>query len=352
MNSYPVTSPSRLEKMLFDAGLVVEVPQPEIYDIMARTSIQRSWQNPDICKATPDICDPRQWNDKLHACMRGEFFVHVLKGCRRVLDVGCGEGWPSLYLARSISEVVGLEISAEHIALARNSAKLMGLDNMRFEVCNIEKLPFPDNSFDGVCFGGNVFTYCYDSREMLGEICRVLKPDGAFAFEQWPVPPKPAWEKISWFIDGGPPILHYGAGIGLYGCEYFIYIKPDSEQGKWLMDLAERMSGELSREQREACEKIKGDIEEGNLDIVEKALVSKGRSLGVDEFPAMLIETGFRDVNSWALPNAVTFAKTLQQEGILAHMQPEDLLPCLRALVVSSQIYPGWVTNWVTCRKG
>jgi len=354
MSNYPVKDPARLEKMLFEAGLVVKVSLAEIYDIKARTSIQREWQDPDTCTTTPDVHDPSQWDDKLHACMRGEFFAHVLARCLRVLDVGCGEGWPSLYMARTVPEVVGVDLSPEHIALARSTARIMNRDNVRFEVANIENLPFAEQSFDAVSFGGNVFTYGFDIEKMLREIRRVLRPAGLFAFEQRSAEPGRApFERIGFFIDGGPPILHYLAGSGLFSRSWFIYLKPETVQGRSLIALAKHMSGALSQEQREACEDIKRGIEDGNLDCIEKAIYSgEDRSLAARELTPLLHEIGFVDVRSWALPNAVIFARSLQEDGVLQRLQPGDLLPCLRSLVKSAPTYPGWIHDWVTCKKG
>lgn len=360
MSSYPVVKPTKLEKMLFDAGLVTVVTLGDIYDVKARTSIQRTWQDPARCLATPDIHDPSQWNDKLHACVKGEFFVHVLKNCQRVLDVGCGEGWPSLYLARTIPEVVGLDVSLEHIALAKNTAKLMGLKNAQFEVGDIENLPFPGDSFDGVCFSGFVLTYRSGShyQRMLRELSRVLRSGGTFAFHQYPEKREPnsdafpGGDGIDWFIDGGPPILHICAMGGGNDREYFMYIKPDCKQGKQLVDLATRMSGELSDEQRQVTEEIRQEIEDGNLDIVEK-VITDGDHQGLDteEFLKIFEEVGFTDVVSWALPEAVAFAKSLRQDRILSNLQQDALLPLLRALAASAITLPGWVCGWVTCRK-
>ena len=352
MTAYPVTDPTRLERMLFDAGLVQQVSLAEIYDIKGRTSIQRTWQDPAVCHRTLDVRNPRDWSDKLHACMRGEFFAYALKDCRSVLDIGCGEGWPSLYLARSLPEVVGLELSPEHVTLARRSAEIMGLKNARFQVGQIEHIPYEDSVFDGVCFGGNVFTYTSDPHEMLVEIARVMKSGGPFAFEQWPVDPSaPPAESIQWFIDGGPPILHYGASSGLMNRSYFLFIKPNTSQGTRLIELSCRMAGELSREQREACEEIKAEIEAGSLDIVERALYpGECRALAAEEFPDALAKAGFVDVRSWALPNAVAFATVLRDAGVSEHLRNEDIHSFLRALVAGAPRSEAWVHQWVTCR--
>ena len=352
MNAYPVTDPSKLEMVLFDAGLIQKVPLAEIYDVKAGTSAQRASIDPEACRVKPDVHKPDDWGNELWANTRWEWFAYVLRDCQRVLDVGCGEGRPSLYLSHRLPGVVGIDISPANIALARNTARCVGLGRVSFEVGDIGNLPFPDASFDGVCFGGNVFTYQFDVPRMLQEIHRVLRPGGPFAFEQWPVDPDtPAHERIMWFIDGGPPIVHYNAGQGLQDRSYFIYIKPDSPQGQRLSQLATRMSGLLSEQQRRACEEVVDEIREGNVGIVERATYSgEYRSIAATELPQLLTGAGFADLTYWAVPDGRAFAESLQQSGVLDRLMQDDLLPYLRALVASSPRIDRWVEQ-VTCRK-
>jgi SAM-dependent methyltransferase len=350
---YPVKGPSQLERLFHDAGLVALVPLATIYDIKARTSIQQAWQNPGLDSYTSDIYAPAHWNDKLFASMRGEFFSWVLRDASPVLDIGCGEGWPSLYLARNIAYVTGIDISAEYIRLAQSTASLLSLANVTFQVADIEHLPFADGSFKGVCFGGNVFTYQSDPVRMLNEIHRVLAPNGVFALEQWPIDPqRPPWERILWFIDGGSPILHYGAGSGLFSRSYFIYFKPSSPSGRQLCDVATRMGGELTTEQQHLCEGIKACMERGNLSEIEKVLYAgEDCSLAAEQFPALLADAGFANFTSWGLPDAVEFARSLAESHTLARLSPEDLLPCLRALVRSAPKCQRWVHTWCSCMR-
>ncbi len=340
--------PLEQDHHLFDAGLIQQVPLAEIYDVKAGTSAQRASLDPEHYRRKPDVHNPDDWADELWANTRWEWFAYVLRSCQRVLDV-VGR---AAFRAHRLPEVVGIDMSPAHIALARNSAECLGLDRVTFEVGDIENLPFPDASFDGVCFGGNVFTYQFDVPRMLREIHRVLRPGGPFAFEQWPVDPDtPAHERIMWFIDGGPPIVHYNAGQGLHDRSYFIYIERDSLQGQRLADLAARMSGLLSDEQRRACEGIVGEIREGNTGIVGRATYSgEHRSIAAAELPQLLRSTGFTDIAYWALPDGRPFAESLQQSGVLDRLTQDDLLLYLRALVASSRRVDCWVEQ-VTCRK-
>ncbi len=98
----------------------------------------------------------------------------------RVLDLGCGAGFDTLIAAQRVGttgNVVGIDMTPEMIAKARNNAKNLGLMGVEFVLGEIEDLPLPDASFDLVISNG-VFNLCPDKPKVLGEIFRVLKPGG------------------------------------------------------------------------------------------------------------------------------------------------------------------------------
>lgn len=105
----------------------------------------------------------------------------------RVLDVAGGPGEPSL----TIAEVVGptgsvtcTDAVAEMVAAARDEAQRRGLENISFEQCLAESLPFEDNSFDAVvCRLGAMFFP--DPLSGLREMLRVTKADGSLSFAVW-----------------------------------------------------------------------------------------------------------------------------------------------------------------------
>jgi ubiquinone/menaquinone biosynthesis C-methylase UbiE len=352
MQSDSVPHHTQFEDLLYDAGLVRQVPRAEMYDIAVHNFIQRSWQSSGAVTQKPDVQNPADWDDKLHACVGGEFFLHALEGCRRVLDVGCGEGWPSLYLARGIPEVVGLDALSEQVALAQNAARLLRVENVRFEVGCANDLPFEDEGFDGLCFGGNVLYHRSPPEEKLREFARVLCPGGQFVFELAPTDPNAPFS-----VEAMPlldielvPIL-YSVRQGLYSRSYLITLDSDSEQAKWLADLVPEPRKPYG-ERRKVCREIVQTIRDGALDVVEKVLYGdEVRCPTAGELPQMLHEAGFTDVRSWMLPDAVTFAQSLQQSGTLTRLRQEDLVPCLRALVAGTVVLPGWAGAWVTCSR-
>ena len=71
----------------------------------------------------------------------------------RILDVGCGSGFPALAAAASIrpgGSVVATDISPEMLAVASSRANADGLDNIEVVEMDAEQLSFADDSFDAV----------------------------------------------------------------------------------------------------------------------------------------------------------------------------------------------------------
>jgi ubiquinone/menaquinone biosynthesis C-methylase UbiE len=90
----------------------------------------------------------------------------------KILDVGCGTGHLAAELARRGYDTWGTDLSAGMVDYARAN-----YNQDRYQVGDIEKIPFPDNTFDGiVCLG--VVEYLASDGPALTEIHRVLKPGG------------------------------------------------------------------------------------------------------------------------------------------------------------------------------
>jgi ubiquinone/menaquinone biosynthesis C-methylase UbiE len=97
-----------------------------------------------------------------------------------ILDLGCGAGFDTLLAARQVGasgKVIGVDMTPEMIARARTNASLLSVTTVNFIQGDIEHLPLPDASFDLVISNG-VFNLCPEKPRVLGEVFRVLKPDG------------------------------------------------------------------------------------------------------------------------------------------------------------------------------
>jgi ubiquinone/menaquinone biosynthesis C-methylase UbiE len=105
-----------------------------------------------------------------------DLLVH-LYGCERVLDVGCGDGWPGLRLARYLPSVTGIDASVRRTTVAAENARRLGLKNVTISQMSVIELDFDNDSFDGVVVV-NALEQTTDPYQALREIFRVLKPGG------------------------------------------------------------------------------------------------------------------------------------------------------------------------------
>jgi ubiquinone/menaquinone biosynthesis C-methylase UbiE len=92
-----------------------------------------------------------------------------------VLDLGCGTGRHSLWLADAGAAVTGIDFSEGMMEKARAKP---GAEKVRFLVHDLhERLPFADASFDRVV-SGLVLEHLQALDHFFGEVRRVLKPGG------------------------------------------------------------------------------------------------------------------------------------------------------------------------------
>jgi cyclopropane fatty-acyl-phospholipid synthase-like methyltransferase len=109
-----------------------------------------------------------------------DLVLDQLGDARRVLDLGCGVGTASLYLARRRPvDVVGVSISPEQVRLARRfaerSAPLEG--TVRFEVADFTDLPDDLAGFD-LAFAIEAFVHAGSAAEFCRNAARALRPGG------------------------------------------------------------------------------------------------------------------------------------------------------------------------------
>ena len=97
-----------------------------------------------------------------------------------VLDLGSGGGLDCFLAAKKVGpsgRVVGLDMSADMIQLARRNARSVGAENVQFRLGEMEEMPFPDGSFD-VIISNCVINLSPDKDAVLRECYRVLKLGG------------------------------------------------------------------------------------------------------------------------------------------------------------------------------
>jgi ubiquinone/menaquinone biosynthesis C-methylase UbiE len=107
-----------------------------------------------------------------------ERFLPHLPQDARVLDVGCGGGKFTKYIAdqRPDLHIVGIDLSDPQLARASKLLRGYG-DRVRFELGDATQLKFPNASFDGVLSYGSIKHWTSQDAG-LAECLRVLKPGG------------------------------------------------------------------------------------------------------------------------------------------------------------------------------
>jgi ubiquinone/menaquinone biosynthesis C-methylase UbiE len=140
----------------------------------------------DIEHLTPDDLAPV---DEFHSGGRNATVrlaqLAQIKDGERVLDVGCGIGGPSRYLASQLGcQVTGLDFTAEFVALAEMLARRTRLaDKVAYRQGDALDLPFPDGSFD-VVWSQNAAMNIADRDRLYSEMHRVLTPAGRLALQE------------------------------------------------------------------------------------------------------------------------------------------------------------------------
>ncbi len=300
----------------------------------------------------PDRLKPEDWESKMLAGFRGEWFAHVLEDSERILDVGCGFGFPTFYLARCGHEVVGVDASPSEIDTARRIAARMGSPtSTSFEVIEQDRLPFADRSFDGASFCTSL-ECAGDAPSLLKEVRRVLRPGSPIAIEEEDrsLGPQthPVWERLRWASFEDTVWLWYETRIR----EPYLdrrYVLRTGAPDRVRAALRSAVAGTqglpvVGFEQG-------GITLEGALSLVADGEWSEARGYDPSALKMLLEEVGFSQLRFWLKPDGRRFADSLEKDGLLGEM-PGDVRAVLRAIVRSTETTDIPVTCVLKCISG
>lgn len=120
------------------------------------------------------------------------------KAGERLLDIGCGSGGSTLELARLVGpggQLLGIDISAPMLGLARRRATEAGLDNVRFVEADAQTTKLEPHAFDGLFsrFGVMFFD---NPAGAFTNLHGALKPGGRLAFVCWRAMAENGWAAV------------------------------------------------------------------------------------------------------------------------------------------------------------
>lgn len=111
-----------------------------------------------------------------------------------VLEIGCGVGTTTCYLARRYGcRVVGVDLSDRMIEWSRKRARRKGVEqSVEFRTADAQDLPFEDALFD-VVISESVTAFPADKQKAVSEYVRVTKPGGLVGLNEgtWVKAPPP-----------------------------------------------------------------------------------------------------------------------------------------------------------------
>jgi len=111
--------------------------------------------------------------------------VHDISEPEHVLEIGCGHGAGAELIVKQFNpgHVDATDIDPDMIRRASRHARKFEPGRLSFSVADAQNLPYQDASMDAV-FNFGIIHHLEDWQRGIREIARVLKPGGAFYFEE------------------------------------------------------------------------------------------------------------------------------------------------------------------------
>ena len=170
-----------------------------------KEQVQNQWNSNPVGPSYAKVHRPHtlEWYQEIEAHrygVYGPWMLDVMEFAEHrghdLLEIGAGVGTDLSQFARHGANVTDLDLSAGHMAHAKENFALRGLQ-ARFVHHDAERLPFEDKSFD-VVYSNGVLHHTPNTRSVVAEIKRVLRPGGKAIIMMYAEDSLHYWLKLVW----------------------------------------------------------------------------------------------------------------------------------------------------------
>ena len=123
----------------------------------------------------------KKWIEKVIPHIEGE----------KILEVSFGSGYLMTQYGSSKYEIYGIDYNEKMLEITSNKIAKKNIDAQLYQA-NVEKLPFPDNTFDTI-MNTMAFTGYPNGEKAMSEIKRVLKKNGKLLLVDFDYPKNRNW---------------------------------------------------------------------------------------------------------------------------------------------------------------
>jgi SAM-dependent methyltransferase len=102
---------------------------------------------------------------------------HALPGDARMVEVGCGTGQMSLFLATADRVIIGADLTAASLTLAAKASSRFGIDRTLFVETDLRRPGLREGAFD-VVYSSGVLHHTPDPRASFALLAKLAKPGG------------------------------------------------------------------------------------------------------------------------------------------------------------------------------